>query len=133
MLVRNPVIVKKSIMVLPVILALSVGAAAQAPAPSIDVAAIETCREHIVAEPRITAADWPKRARGREVNAYVVITYNLDGSGKPQDARVTDSLPKGLFDESTLGILSRTTFAPAAVAQGCVYVRTYGSVRRAAR
>lgn len=124
---------KKSIVVLSVTLGLSVGAAAQGPAPSVDVPAIETCREHIVAEPLITAADWPKRARGREGSAYVVVTYNLDGSGKPKDARVTDSLPKGLFDASTLGILSRTTFAPAAVAQGCVYVRTYGSVRRAAR
>ena len=103
------------------------------PAPIIEVPVKETCQEHIIAEPKITAEDWPKRARGRNVNAYVVITYDLDGTGKPTNAQVTDSVPNGLFDRSTLSILNRTAFAPEAVAQSCTYVRTYGAVRRAER
>lgn len=103
------------------------------PAPTIEVPVQESCHEHITAEPKITINDWPKRARGREVNAYVVISYDLDGSGKALNAQVTDSVPKGLFDNSTLSILRRTEFAPGAQAKGCTYVRTYGSVRRAER
>nr|WP_255682272.1 TonB family protein [Luteimonas sp. BDR2-5] len=81
----------------------------------------------------MTIDDWPKRARGREVNAYVVISYNLDGSGKAKDLVVTDSKPKGLFDKTTLSILERTEFATGIQASSCVYVRTYGSVNRAER
>ena len=103
------------------------------PAPGIEVPVQESCREHITAEPKITINDWPKRARGREVNAYVVISYDLDGSGRALSAQVTDSVPKGLFDKSTLSILRRTEFAPGAQVKGCTYVRTYGSVRRAER
>ena len=124
---------KKSALATLLLISTHSNASEPGPAPTIEVPVKESCREYIVAEPRITAEDWPKRARGRNVNAYVVITYDLDGTGKPKNAQVTDSLPKGLFDRSTLSILSRTEFAPDAVAQTCVYVRTYGAVRRAER
>ena len=110
-----------------------INASEPGPAPVIEVPVKETCREHIVTEPRITAEDWPKRARGRNVNAYVVISYDLDGTGKAQNTQISDSSPKGLFDRSTLSILNRTEFAPGVVAQACTYVRTYGAVRRAER
>jgi TonB family protein len=114
-------------------IAANAGASEPGAAPEIEVPVSQTCQEHVLSEPRITIADWPKAARGREVKAYVVITYDLDGSGKAKNAQVTDSVPNGLFDRSTLSILSRTTFAPDAVAQACTYVRTYGSVRRSER
>ena len=121
---------KKSFLTALFLVSAHADASGQSAAPVIEVPVKQTCQEHIVAEPRITAEDWPKRARGREVNAYVVITYDLDGSGKAQNAQVSDSLPKGLFDRSTLSILARTEFAQGAVAQACTYVRTYGAVRR---
>ncbi len=99
-------------------------------APVIDVPVQETCREHIVAEPKVTLADWPMRARGKETRAYVVITYDLDGSGKSSNAKVTDSMPSGLFDKTALGLLKRTTFKPGEQATGCVNVRTFGAVKR---
>lgn len=102
----------------------------RAAGPVVEVPVQETCREHITSEPSLTINDWPKQARDREVNAYVVISYNLDGSGKAKDPVVTDSKPKGLFDRTTLSILERTDFAVGVQASSCVYVRTYGSVRR---
>ncbi|WP_083537989.1 energy transducer TonB [Pseudoxanthomonas mexicana] len=106
---------------------------ALAAGPVIEVPVQATCQEHIASEPRVTAQDWPKRARGREISAYVVISYSLDGSGKAMSPTVTDSKPKGLFEESTLGILERTEFVQGAKAPSCTYVRTYGSVKRAER
>ncbi|MHC9083965.1 energy transducer TonB [Luteimonas sp. RIT-PG2_3] len=106
---------------------------AQAAGPTIEVTAQETCREHIASEPRLTANDWPERARGLEVNAYVVITYRLDGSGKAKDLVVTDAKPNNLFNKTTLSILERTEFKPGAEVASCTYVRTYGAARRAER
>lgn len=91
------------------------------------------CQEHIASEPRLRPDDWPKQARGREVNAYVVISYTLDGSGKARNAVVTDSRPKSLFDKTALGTLERTEFTPGVAATSCVYVRTYDSIRRSGR
>ena len=133
LIIKGMAIVKKSYLLAFLLASTHANASEPGAAPTIEVPVKETCREHIVAEPRITAEDWPKRARGRNVNAYVVISYDLDGSGKAQNAQVTDSLPKGLFDRSTLNILNRTEFAPDAVSQACTYVRTYGAVRRAER
>ena len=109
------------------------GASEPGVAPAIEVPVAQTCQEHVLSEPRITIEDWPKAARRREVNAYVVVTYDLDGSGKARNAQVTDSAPNDIFDQSTLNILARTEFALGAVKQACTYVRTYGSVRRSER
>ena len=103
---------------------------AYAAGPIVEVPVQATCEEHIASEPRITAEDWPKRARGRDISAYVVISYSLDGSGRAINPVVTDSKPKGLFDKSTLRILERTEFLPDTVAHSCTYVRTYGAVKR---
>lgn len=82
-----------------------------------------------MSEPRITPKDWPKRARGRDVSAYVVISYSLDGSGKAINPAVVDSKPKGLFDKTTLGLLERTEFSTDAKIPACTYVRTFGAVK----
>ena len=102
-------------------------------APLIEPPVQASCKEHILAEPKITLSDWPDRARGRELSAYVVISYDLDGSGRASNAKVTDSVPKGLFDRATLSILRRTDFAPGVEVNGCTYVRTYDSMRRTGR
>lgn len=88
------------------------------------------CQQHITSEPQVTAEDWPKRARGRDVSAYVVMSYRLDGSGKARDATVIESKPDGLFDKTAISLLNRTRFANDVVEASCVYVRTFGSVMR---
>lgn len=108
-------------------------ASGPAASPVIEVSAQETCKEYITAEPRLSANDWPRQALGRDVSAYVVVTYDLDGSGKAQNLRVVDSNPAGLFDKTTVSILKRTDFADGVQAQACTYVRTYGAVRRSQR
>ncbi|MGV8942363.1 MAG: TonB family protein [Lysobacter sp.] len=104
-----------------------------AAAPVIEVPVQATCEEHITSEPRLTINDWPEKARGRDVSGYVVISYSLDGSGSAKELTVTDSKPKRLFDKATLKILERTEFAKGIQSSSCVYVRTYGAVKRADR
>jgi TonB family protein len=108
-------------------------AAGPGAATIVEVPLQESCREHIVGEPRLTIKDWPRQALGRDVSAYVAISYDLDGSGKAKNLRVADSQPTKLFDKTTLSILERTDFAPGIQAQSCMYVRTYGAVRRGER
>lgn len=93
----------------------------------------ETCQQHITAQPRMTMDDIPSGARGRELNAYVVVAYRLDGSGRAVDAKVVESKPKGLFDKSTLSLLGRTEFAAGVVEASCTYVRGYSTVRQRSR
>jgi periplasmic protein TonB len=107
-------------------------AADTGPVPA-EVTASQTCQEHIVHEPRMTAADFPSAARGREYEAYVVISYKLDGSGKAVEPKVVDSKPKRLFDKTTLSLLDRTEFALGEIKESCTYVRTYSAVRRSGR
>ena len=124
----------KRLLLLPIILIAShARAAGPGPAPVVEVPVQETCQEHIIASPRLSARDWPKKALGREVNAYVVVSYELDGSGTAQNPKVTNSIPAGLFDKTTLSILQRTDFAVGVQVPSCTYVRTYGAVRRAER
>ena len=131
--IKGRIIVKK-LLLLPFLFAASQSrSAGPSPVPVIEVPAQETCQEHITGTPRLTINDWPKRARGRDFSAYVVISYELDGSGKAKDLKVTDSKPAGLFDKATLSILERTDFAAGVQAPSCTYVRTYGAVRRAER
>ena len=108
-------------------------AAGPRPGPVVEVPAKETCQEHITTAPRMTINDWPKRARGRDISAYVLISYDLDGTGKAKNLVVTDSKPKGLFDKASLSLLERTDFAPDVQAKSCTYVRTYGAVKRSER
>jgi TonB family protein len=97
---------------------------------TLEVTAKESCQEHIVKTPRTTMKDWPKRALGRDVNAYVVITYKLDGSGKATNIEVADSVPAGLFDKTTRLSLQRTKFTPGVTEDSCTYIRMYKSARR---
>lgn len=96
----------------------------------LEISAIESCKENIVDEPTLTIADWPKNARDRAIDAYVVISYELDGSGKPIRLKIIDSKPAGLFDATTISILERTNFTLGIKSESCTYIRTYGAVKR---
>jgi TonB family protein len=108
-------------------------ASAPGPAPVVDVPVQETCREHIINEPRLAIEDWPREFRGREFKAYVTISYDLNGSGKAENLRLAGSEPSKAFDRATLNILKGTEFTPGVQAKDCMYVRTYAAVRRTER
>ena len=93
-------------------------------------AALATCKEHIVSEPT-TPEEWPAVTRSSQMGAFdaaVVITYELDGTGTAKNAKVVDSRPKGLFDATALRRLEATRFGPG-VTPNCTYVRTYSKQR----
>jgi TonB family protein len=98
-------------------------------APS-EIAALEACQEHMLAKQSITMQEWPQNARGREINAYVVISYELDGSGKAKNQKIIHSSPAGLFDKVTASLLERTDFKIGVKAQSCNYLQTFNVARR---
>lgn len=90
----------------------------------------QRCEEHIVSRPKLLVDEWPAQAKGREIDAYVAISYALDGSGKAQHPVVIESSPSGLFDDTTLDLLKRTEFARDVQAERCVYVHRYRIAKR---
>ena len=91
---------------------------------------LETCTEHMIADGRMTAADLPGEARGREYSERVTVHYDLDGSGRAVNPRILQGSARRMFDPVTLELLGRARFAPGATAKDCIYVRTYSAVRR---
>jgi len=81
----------------------------------------------------MNASDFPSNARGKEYNAYVVVSYQLDGSGRAVNPQLVDAKPKRMFEKTTLSLLSRTEFTTGVVVSSCTYVRTYSAVRRRGR
>lgn len=90
-----------------------------------------TCEEYIIEDAKLTINDWPKKARGKSINAFVILSYNLDGSGKPQNITLIDSQPNNIFNRTTKNLLKRTLFKKGVEATDCIYIKTYGSVKRA--
>ena len=65
--------------------------------------------------PRITARPspaYPRSARRRGVQGWVKVRFMVDRHGMPGQARVLESLPPGVFDDSVLKILPRWRFEP---------------------
>lgn len=64
--------------------------------------------------PLISAAGavYPPDARAEGVEGYVVVGYDVDAEGRVVNARVVDSTPPGVFDESALAAVSRWRFQP---------------------
>ncbi len=102
----------------------------QLPPPEPATTTKATCTEHIVTEPKVSISDWPKKTPAGELNAYVVVEYSLDGSGKAIGATVIDSSNRGIFNELTLRRLSGTEFSPGVRAEKCIYVSTYQKAKR---
>lgn len=92
--------------------------------------AIATCEEHMVADGRMTGADLPDGARGREYNELVTVRYDLDGSGRAVNPRIVHGSTRGIFDPVTIELLERARFLPGVTARDCLYVRTYSAARR---
>lgn len=62
---------------------------------------------------------WPKDALRARTVGWTVIGYDLDGSGRAQNATVELAAPRGTFDQSALVALKRSKFVPGIAATGC--------------
>jgi len=69
--------------------------------------------------------NYPEQLRNKQVEGWVVIGYDLDGSGKVSNARVLDSKPKRTFDLVALQALEKTHFKEGAVKSGCESVSMF--------
>ena len=111
----------------------TVQASAPSPMPQFVPAAVldnQPCKEHIIEMQQINQATWPKNARGKEVRAYVVVGFDLDGSGKASNISVVQSNPDDTFNAVTMKLISQAKFAAGVTAQSCRYVGSYARVKR---
>lgn len=60
-----------------------------------------------------TAVEFPRRARARDIEGYVVISLLIDRTGKVTTAKVIESEPAGVFEEKALQAIRRWLFEPA--------------------
>lgn len=56
---------------------------------------------------------YPDEARARGVTGYVTLKMKIDEDGRVQQLRVTDTEPKGVFDQSALDAVRGWEFSPA--------------------
>ncbi len=59
-----------------------------------------------------SGAVYPPQARQQGVEGYVSVRYDVDVDGRVQNARVAESSPPGVFDESAVQAVSRWRFKP---------------------
>ena len=90
----------------------------------------ERCEDLVETRPRVSPDMWPAEALNRELFAWVVLDYELDGSGQPVNIDIVASEPSGLFEQLALAILSQTTYEPGVVRSECRYVAHFESARR---
>lgn len=75
---------------------------------------LAACAGHGTRMPLVSAtgAVYPPEARAKGVEGYVIVSYDVDADGRVQNARVVDSSPPGVFDESAVQAVSRWRFRP---------------------
>lgn len=61
---------------------------------------------------RYTAPTYPDRALLNRVAGQVTVQYVVDQKGIPQDLRVVESNPRGVFDKTTLNAIRRWRYRP---------------------
>lgn len=54
---------------------------------------------------------YPKMALRRGLGGQVLVEYDINSQGKAENIVILDSSPKGFFNNATVRILERTTFA----------------------
>lgn len=69
--------------------------------------------------------EYPLTLRQRGIAGWVALSYDLDGSGKATNVKVTGSKPKGAFETVSLQALEKTTFSIGVVRQGCEHVNMF--------
>ena len=76
----------------------------------------EKCEEALV-EPAMPI--WPKSALRTGTTGWTVVRYDLDGSGRAQNAAIEIAAPAKVFDQSALFSLQRSKFKPGISRTGC--------------
>ncbi len=57
--------------------------------------------------------EYPRRAKAKDIEGYVVISLLIDKSGKVSTARIIESEPAGVFEEKALQTIKTWLFEPA--------------------
>jgi periplasmic protein TonB len=60
-----------------------------------------------------SAVEYPRRAKAKDIEGYVVISLLIDKSGKVTTAKVIESEPTGVFEEKALQTIKSWLFSPA--------------------
>jgi TonB family protein len=60
-----------------------------------------------------TGPVYPPEARAEGVEGFAVVRYDVDEAGRVVNARVVDSSPQGVFDQSALRAVTSWKFRPA--------------------
>ena len=60
-----------------------------------------------------TPVEYPRRAKAKDIEGYVVISLLIDKSGKVSTAKVIESEPVGIFEEKALQTIKSWLFEPA--------------------
>lgn len=62
---------------------------------------------------------WPKSALRSGTTGWTVVRYDLNGSGRAQNATVYSAVPEQVFDQSSLFSIKLSKFKAGASRQGC--------------
>lgn len=76
----------------------------------------EQCTDAVV---RSALPIWPKAALRSGAAGWVVVSYDLDGSGRAGNALIVTSTPAQVFDKASLDSIQRSQFTPGFVKAGC--------------
>ncbi|MBS0320529.1 MAG: TonB family protein, partial [Proteobacteria bacterium] len=62
---------------------------------------------------------YPDAALARRTEGWVVVGFDLDGSGRSSNARIVASQPPGVFDDAALTSVMKTTYASGVRRTAC--------------
>lgn len=68
---------------------------------------------------------WPKNALRSGAAGWAIVRYDLDGSGRVQNADIAASAPQQVFDKASLDSIKRSRFATGFIKAGCKAVFVY--------
>lgn len=68
---------------------------------------------------------WPQNALRSGAAGWTIVRYDLDGSGRVQNADIAASAPQQVFDKASLDSIKRSRFATGFIKAGCKAVFVY--------
>jgi TonB family protein len=68
---------------------------------------------------------YPIEARRSRTEGWVVLSFDVDESGKPSRLLVLDSEPKGYFDQAAIAAMKQWEFEPGAIGRQCKVTAEY--------
>ncbi|MDM0076977.1 TonB family protein [Variovorax sp. J2P1-59] len=68
---------------------------------------------------RFAGPMYPSAARAAKTEGWVVVLYDLDGSGRARNVRVDESQPQNVFDAAAVRTIEETLYKRDAVRKNC--------------